>query len=155
MLVMDQIVHILAEQFVHAFISQSAQASRVAERAAVFEINPINGFGGRVENKPEPVLTFSQRLFRVFSLCDVGHHADYAHHLAAGVEEGPSGIFEPSYSTVGAQRSKTDLISRVLRSEPGLRVGIQRAVLWMNPCVKFPTGIALWILPIENLQTLN
>src|SRR5258708_32325985 len=81
-LVMDQIVHILAEQFVHASISQSAQAGRVAKRAAVFEVNPINGFGGRVEKKPESVLTFSQRPFRAFSLCDVGHHANYPHHLA-------------------------------------------------------------------------
>src|SRR5438552_2510494 len=155
MLVMDQIVHILAEQFVRAFISQSAQAGRVAERAAVFEINPINGFGGRVEKKPESVLTFSQRLFRAFSLCDVGHHADYPHHLAVGIEGGPSGVFEPSCSTVRAQRSKADLISRILRCEPSLHGGIQRTVIWMNPCVKLPTGVAFWICPMENVHTLN
>src|SRR3954451_6138630 len=124
MLVMDQIVHILAQQFVHTFISQSAQAGRVAERAAVLEINSINGFGRRVEKKPEPVLPFAQRLFRLFSLCDVGHHADYTHHLAAVIEGRAPGIFAPSCSTVRAQCSKTDLISRVLRSEPCLHGGI-------------------------------
>src|SRR5882672_1961383 len=152
---MDQIVHILAEQFLHAFISQSAQAGRVAERAAVFEINPINGFGGRVEKKPESVLTVSQRLFPPFSLCDVGHHADYPHHLAVGVEGGPSRIFEPGCSTIRAQRSKADLISRVLRSEPSLHGGIQSSIIWMNPRVKLPTGITLWIRPMENVHTLN
>jgi hypothetical protein len=42
-------MHILAEQFVHAFISQGAKASRVAERAAFFEVNSIDAFAGRVE----------------------------------------------------------------------------------------------------------
>jgi hypothetical protein len=42
--VMHQIMHILAEHFVNALISQSAETGEVAERASVFEVNPINGF---------------------------------------------------------------------------------------------------------------
>jgi hypothetical protein len=41
---MHQIMHILAEHFVNALISQSAETGEVAERASVFEVNPINGF---------------------------------------------------------------------------------------------------------------
>jgi hypothetical protein len=45
---MDQIMHILAEHFVHALVSQSAEAGMVAEGTSVFEINSINGFGSGV-----------------------------------------------------------------------------------------------------------
>jgi hypothetical protein len=37
---MDQIMHILAEHFVHALVSQSAEAGMVAEGTSVFEIIP-------------------------------------------------------------------------------------------------------------------
>ena len=69
--VMNQIMHILAEHFIEVFVSQSAKAGRVAERASVFEINSINGFGGGVEKKSKFVLTLAQRLFRPLALGDV------------------------------------------------------------------------------------
>jgi hypothetical protein len=62
---MDQIVHILAEHFIKALESQSAETGGVAERASVFEINPINGFGGRIEKQSKFVLALSQRLFHL------------------------------------------------------------------------------------------
>ena len=43
----------------------------VAERAAMFEINPINSFGSRVEKKSKFVLTLTQRLFRPLAPGDV------------------------------------------------------------------------------------
>jgi len=61
--VMDQIMHILAEHFVDVLVSKSAEAGRVAERASVFEINPINGFGSGVEKKLEFLLALAHRLF--------------------------------------------------------------------------------------------
>ncbi|MGB2665212.1 MAG: hypothetical protein WAK48_14490 [Candidatus Acidiferrum sp.] len=57
---MDQIVHTLAENFVKALVSQSAETGRVAERASVLEINPINGFGGRIEKQSEFVLALAE-----------------------------------------------------------------------------------------------
>jgi hypothetical protein len=68
---MDQIMRILAEHFVNALISQSAQAGRVAERASVFEINSVNGFGGRIEKKSEFVLALAQRLFHLLATGNV------------------------------------------------------------------------------------
>jgi hypothetical protein len=53
-------MHIPAEEFVYMFIPQSAKARRVAKRAAAFEINSIDGLGGRVENQSEFVLALTQ-----------------------------------------------------------------------------------------------
>src|SRR5208282_1154023 len=69
--VMHQIMRILAEHFVESLISQSAEACWVAKRTAVFEINSINGFGGRVEKKTEFILAFAQCLFRLLQFCQV------------------------------------------------------------------------------------
>ena len=55
-------MRIFAEDLVNLFISQTAEAGRVAERASVFEINPIDGFCGRVEKKSKSILTFAERL---------------------------------------------------------------------------------------------
>src|SRR6267378_1881062 len=72
--VMDEIVHILAEHFVDALVSQSTEARRVAERASVFEINSINTFGSGIENKPEFVLALAHCLFRPLAISNVGDH---------------------------------------------------------------------------------
>jgi hypothetical protein len=42
-------MHILAEQVVSAFIPQSTKASRIAKRAAFFEVNSIDALAGRIE----------------------------------------------------------------------------------------------------------
>jgi hypothetical protein len=59
---MDQIVHILAKHLVKVLVSQSAEARRVAKRASVFEINPINAFGRRIEKQSEFVLALAEFL---------------------------------------------------------------------------------------------
>src|SRR5271154_6760785 len=89
----------------------------------------------------QPAAQGCECLLRPLALSDVRDHADHPHYLAVGVERGASGVFEPCCSTVRAQRLKVDLISRVLRSEPGLGDVIHRAVIGMNPCVKLPTAI--------------
>src|SRR3984957_4337387 len=50
---MDQMMHILAEEFVRSFISQNTKASGVAKGAAAFEITSINGLGSRFEYQTE------------------------------------------------------------------------------------------------------
>src|SRR5438477_5638641 len=62
--VMKQIVHILAEHFVNALVPQSAEARRVTERTAVFEINSINAFGSGVEKESEFLFALTHRFFR-------------------------------------------------------------------------------------------
>jgi hypothetical protein len=79
---MYQVMRILAEDFVYALVSQSAEAGWVAERAPVFEVNPINGFGGRIEKKSEFVLALAQRLFCQLSRCDVACYPRNAHRSA-------------------------------------------------------------------------
>src|SRR5271169_257608 len=64
--VMYQIMRILAEDLVNVLVSQSAEAGRVAERASVFKINPINCFGGRVEKKSKLIFTFVHPLLEMF-----------------------------------------------------------------------------------------
>jgi hypothetical protein len=64
-------MRIFAEDLVNLFISQTAEAGRVAERASVFEINPIDGFCGRVEKKSKSVLTFAERLFHLLAAGNV------------------------------------------------------------------------------------
>jgi hypothetical protein len=59
MIVMDQIMYILAEHFVHALVSQSSEAGGVAERASVFEINSVYTFGSGIEEQSEFVLAFA------------------------------------------------------------------------------------------------
>ena len=71
---MNHIVHIFAEHLVNALVSQSAEAGRVAERAPVFEINSVNGFGSRVEKKSKFILALAQCLFRLLAFGDVTHH---------------------------------------------------------------------------------
>jgi hypothetical protein len=61
--VMDQIVHILAEDFVNALVPQSAEAGRVTERTAVFEINSINAFGSGIEKESEFLFALTYRFF--------------------------------------------------------------------------------------------
>jgi predicted HAD superfamily phosphohydrolase YqeG len=48
---MQQMMHILAEQFVSVLVSQNAEAGRVAERASMFEINSVYSFGSGVEEQ--------------------------------------------------------------------------------------------------------
>src|SRR4029077_15532464 len=76
--VMDQVMHFLAEHFVNLLVSQCADAGRVTERASVFEIDPVNSFGSRVEKKSEFILTFAQCLYRPLVLGDVRSHAENA-----------------------------------------------------------------------------
>ena len=53
-------MHILAQEFISVLIAQGAKTGWVAERAAAFEINPINSLGSRVENQPEFILALTQ-----------------------------------------------------------------------------------------------
>jgi len=46
---MNQIVHILSEQVVSAFIPQSANACGIAKRAPFFEVDSIDSFASRIE----------------------------------------------------------------------------------------------------------
>jgi hypothetical protein len=84
---MHQIMHILTQHFVNAFIPQGAEAGRVAERASVFEINPINGFGGRIEKQSEFVLALAEFFNRHPAFPDNGgetkqwNRNDYPDHL--------------------------------------------------------------------------
>jgi hypothetical protein len=71
---MNQIMHIVAEQFVNTFIAQSAEAGRVAERAAAFEVNSKDSLGGRVEKQSEFVFALVQCLLRMLLLGDVSSH---------------------------------------------------------------------------------
>jgi hypothetical protein len=57
---MKQMMHIPAEEFVYLFITQSAKARWVAKRAAAFEIDSIDGLGGRVKDESEFVLALTQ-----------------------------------------------------------------------------------------------
>jgi hypothetical protein len=68
---MDQVMYILAEHFVYVLVSQSAQASRVAERASVFEINSVYSFGSGVEEQSEFVLALAQRLLHLLAAGNV------------------------------------------------------------------------------------
>jgi hypothetical protein len=72
----DQIMHILAEQFVSVFITQSAKASRIAERAAFFEVNSIDAFAGRVEQQAQFVLALPQGKL---TLCMLLHNGGENH----------------------------------------------------------------------------
>ena len=70
-------MHILAQHFVKVLVSQSAEAGRVAECASVFEINPINGFGSRVEKQSKFVFALAQCILRTFVVGDIsGHRKD-------------------------------------------------------------------------------
>src|SRR6202007_1347571 len=69
--VMQQIMRILAEHLIKALVSQSAKAGRIAEGASVFEINPINRFGCRIEKKAEFVLALTQRFFHLLAAGNV------------------------------------------------------------------------------------
>src|SRR5271165_7612464 len=64
---MNQLMHVLAQEFVHAFISQNTKAGRVAKGAVTFAITSINGLGGRLQNQPEFILTFALCLFRLLA----------------------------------------------------------------------------------------
>jgi hypothetical protein len=70
---MNQIVHILAEHFIKALESQRAETGGVAERASVFEINPINCFGGRIEKQSKFILTLAHRFLRFKALSALPH----------------------------------------------------------------------------------
>jgi len=74
--VMNQIMHVLAEQFVNPFIPQSAQASRVAEGAAFFEVNSVDAFAGRVEQQAQFVLALPQGKL---TLCMLLHNGGENH----------------------------------------------------------------------------
>src|SRR5436305_11092090 len=60
-------MRIFAEDLVSVYVSQNAEAGRVAERASVFEIDSVNGLGSRVKKKSKSVLTFSERLFHLLA----------------------------------------------------------------------------------------
>src|ERR1700730_5698823 len=62
--VMNQIVHIPAEEIFDALIPQSAKTGWVAESAAAFEVNSVNGFSCGVEKEPKLILALTQRLLR-------------------------------------------------------------------------------------------
>jgi len=53
-------MRILAKHLANVLVSQSAEAGRIAKRASVFEINPIDGFGGRIEKQSEFVLALAE-----------------------------------------------------------------------------------------------
>jgi hypothetical protein len=46
---MNQMMHILTEDFFISFIPQGTYAGRVAKRAATFKVYSKNGLSGRVE----------------------------------------------------------------------------------------------------------
>src|SRR5579864_4067763 len=131
---MNQTMHILAEEFVNPFIPQSAKAGRVAECAAAFEVNSINGLTGRVKKQLEPILTLAFCLFRVLALGDVRHHSYYTQHPAFFVEEGSRTFFQPNHRTVGMYQAIANLGSRVLRSKFVNRADKQCAVVSMDSC---------------------
>jgi hypothetical protein len=79
---MQQIMHILAEHLINALVSQSAETRRVAERASVFEINSVNGFGDGVEKKSQFLLALAEFLFCPLSIRDIYIDADDACSLA-------------------------------------------------------------------------
>jgi hypothetical protein len=137
---MDQVMHILAEHFVHLLISQHAKAGRVAEGAPVFKINPINGLGSGVEEESEFLFTFAQCLFRPLALCDVHHHSHHAQQPALRVKECTTAFFQPNYRTIGGQHAIADLGCRVLRSKVINRAYKLRAVIWMDSGRYLPTS---------------
>jgi hypothetical protein len=53
-------MHISAQKFVYTLVPEGAKAGWIAERAAAFEVNPIDCLGGRVENQTEVVLALPQ-----------------------------------------------------------------------------------------------
>src|SRR5947208_57850 len=129
---MNQIMHILAEEFVNAFIPQGAKAGWVAECAAAFDVNSIDGFGGRVEKQTEFILTLAQRHFNPLALRDVPHHTYHTQHPALLVEEGSCAFLQPHYRTIGTQHAIANLGSRVLGSKFFNRTAKQCAVVWMD-----------------------
>jgi hypothetical protein len=137
---MDQIMHILAEHFVNVLVSQSAEAGRVAERASVFEINSINGFGGRVEEQSKFVLALAQCLFRPFALGDVRHHSYHPQQLSLLVEEGSRAFLQPNSRTIGMQHAIANVRSRVLWSNLVNQTDKQCAVFWINTGQQLVTG---------------
>src|SRR5208337_921056 len=72
---MDEFMHVFAEQFIRVFIPQLAEAGWVAERTTALEIDPENSFGRRVQQQTEFVLAFPQLLFRLLAFGDVGNYA--------------------------------------------------------------------------------
>src|SRR5258708_12450772 len=54
--VMNQLVHILAEEIVGTLISQSAKTGSVAECTPPFQSNSINTFSGALEKNPKLIL---------------------------------------------------------------------------------------------------
>src|SRR6266850_2543204 len=130
---MNQFMHILADEFVNAFIGQSAKTCGVAESAAAFEVNSINRFGSRVEKYTEFILTLAQCIFRLLMVGDVRHHAYHIQHPAIVVEEGLRVFLQPNNRTIGTQHAIAHSDSRVLGTKLVNRTDKQSAVVGMDP----------------------
>src|ERR1700752_3569805 len=113
-------MHMLAEHLVNVLVSQRAQAGRVAERASVLEIDPINGLGGGVENKSEFVFTFTPCLFSLLSLGYIDTGSDITDKGAILIKPWHSNVENPSILSVVPP--KPVLHSELLTTIKSLRV---------------------------------
>src|SRR3984957_16138739 len=82
---MDQMMHVLAQEFVSVLIPQKAKTGWIAERATALEINSINGIGGRVKNQSKFILTFALCLFRLLARGNVLNCATEPDDLAVRI----------------------------------------------------------------------
>lgn len=84
--VLNQVVHVLAEQFIRVSITSQTEACRIAESTTTLEIDPINRLGRRFENEAEFVLAITQQLRGRNALSDVlfdAHEVGDLPHVSA------------------------------------------------------------------------
>src|SRR5467141_4333735 len=149
---MNQIMHILAEEFVNAFIPQSAQAGLIAECAAAFEVHSIDGLGGRVEQQLKFILTFALRLFCPPAFGDFHYHAYHPQHLALFVEVCTTGSIHPNHTTVGTHYSIAELKVRLVRAKGSNRSQKSLSVVWVNLSQSLLASSVCRLIDPQNLR---
>jgi len=132
---MEQVVHIPAEELPRVRVAQEPGARRICEGAAALEVDPINRLGRRIEQEPDVFFTLAQGFVSPVSF---DAKDDFVSIRANRIHVGRVGPPECWYSEPGRLNLAGNAIKSIERGCVSLRVGKrqkrERMASW--PCIR-------------------